>query len=371
MKRILCLLICLILCFSFAACQGKQDTEQAEPAEPTSNGTDPSAVFNTKKNLYFDDLGKFKVMIFSDLRMPKTGDDQIVANMERLLDQERPDLVILGGDVHDGTVANETELRVVLDALNAPLEERQIPWCHAFGVNTEGTEKVKTGFSREAQMKVYQSYSYCLSVSDGANTYGVSNYVLPIRIDDKDNDASNDKAGFFVWLMDSNGYLNDYQDQLESQVVLKNTIGGNTNLDSLHYSQVLWYYDTSVALEAYNGKRTLGMMYMQVPVMQFNIVKNNPKKTLFAGNDSAAATEISASERESGIFYTCTERGDVRGIFSGYNVANDFSGKYMNVTLGFCSTIGETTVSETAGARVVSISGRGTKMETYMAYLNQ
>ena len=373
-KRIVCLVVCLMLCMSFVACHNEQPSKPGTtvtPAEPTSNGTEPSDVFNTKKHLYFDNMGKFKIMIFSDIRMPKTVDSSIVENMERLLDQEQPDLVILGGDVHDGTIANEAELKVVLDALNAPLEEREIPWCHAFGVNTEGTEKNKTGFSRAAQMKVYQSYAYCVSVSDGDNTYGVSNYVLPVRINDKDDDPSNDRAGFHVWCMDANGYLNDYETGLEEDVLLKNKLGGKTNLDSLHYSQVLWYYDTSLALEEHNGKKTMGMMYMQVPVMQFNVIKKNPKKTSFEGNDSAAATKISAPERETGIFYTCTERGDVRGIFSGYNVENDFSGKYMNVTMGFCSTIGKTNLSSTAGARVVSVSNSGLKMETYMAYLNQ
>lgn len=369
-KRIVCLVVCFILCVGFVACQEQTNDAPVAPPEPTSNGTNPSDVFNTKKNLYFNDLGKFKIMIFSDIRMPKAVDEKIVANMERLLDQEQPDFVILGGDVHDGTISNAAELRTVLDALNAPLEEREIPWCHTFGVRTEGTQTAKTGFPRAAQMAVYQSYPYCLSVSGEDHVYGESNYVLPIRIDDKDNDATNDRAGFHIWLMDANGYLNDYQDQLESQVVLKNTIGGNTNLDCLHYSQVLWYYDTSTLLEQHNGKRTMGMMYVQVPVMQFNIVKNNPKTSRFVGNNSNLATVISASERESGIFYTCTERGDVRAIFSGYNVENDFSGKYMNVTMGFCSTIGETKLPSTAGARVVSLSGIGTKLETYMAYLN-
>ncbi len=367
-KRICCIMICALICAGFVACQ--DSGPDPEPPEPTSNGTSVEDALNTKKKLYFDDLGNFKVMIFSDLRVSKTVDSKIIQNMEKLLDKEKPDLVILGGDVHDGTISNEGELRTVLDALNAPLEEREIPWCHAFGVNTEGTEKQKTGYSREDQMKVYQSYPYCLSAADNENTYGVSNYVLPVLVADKNGDPTKDRVGFNVWCLDSNSYLNDYEAGLEDKVLLKSLIGGKTNLDSLHYSQVLWYYDTSVALEEYNGgNRIFGMMYFQVPVMQFNIVKNNPTKTGFVGSSLPAATKISAPERETGIFYTCSERGDVRGIFCGYNVENDFYGEYMNIRLGFCSTIGQTKVRETAGARVVSVTKNGKFMESSMSYL--
>ena len=150
MKRLICLLTLLAMCFSFAACN---KTEKGPELEPENYGSTSIEVLDTKQHLYFNDQGNFKVMIFSDLRVSKIVDEKIVENMERLLDQEKPDLVILGGDIHDGTIANETELRAVLDVLNAPLEEREIPWCHAFGVDTEGKEDAKTGYSRADQMK--------------------------------------------------------------------------------------------------------------------------------------------------------------------------------------------------------------------------
>ena len=368
MKRVICLLTLLTLCISLAAC-GKTDPKSIPELEPENVGTASSEVLNTKKHLYFDALGNFKVMIFSDLRVSKTVDEKIVKNMEKLLDQEKPDFVILGGDVHDGTISNEAELRAVLDTLNAPLEEREIPWCHAFGVDTEGKENAKTGYSRADQMKVYTSYPYCLSKTAPDWVYGESNYVIPVRLNDGDADPNNDKAGFNIWCLDANGYLNDYKPGLEDDVLLKNLISGKTNLDCIHYSQMLWYQETSIAFEEYNERLVPGLMYFQVPVYQFEVVKRNPKTQKFVGNNSAAATKISASERESGIFYTCYERGDIEGIFCGYNAENDFQGRYLNMTLAFCSTLGKTNVPETAGARVVSITRNGLGMETSMAYV--
>lgn len=369
MKRLCCLFVCALMCTGFVACQDTEN-KNSQPAEPSGMGTNPEDVFNTKQKLYFDNLGNFKVVIFSDLRVSKNVDSKIISNMERILDREDPSLVLLGGDVHDGSVSNETELKTVLDALNAPMESRKIPWCHTFGVDTEGTEDKKTGYSRKDQMKVYQSYPYCLSVSGSSDVYGVSNYVLPICIPDGDDNPDNDRAGFNVWCLDANGYLNDYVSGLEDQVVLKRNIGSGTNLDCLHFSQLLWYWDTSVALEAYNEGKIPGMMYFQVPPYQFMLLRRNQEQTGVVGTTKGAAMTVSSSERESGVLWTCYERGDIKGIFCGYNEENDFSGTYLDILMAYCATVGNTDLDETAGARVVSISENGKKMESSMVHLN-
>ncbi|MBR5280424.1 MAG: hypothetical protein IKU26_05615 [Clostridia bacterium] len=368
-KRICCLMICMLLCTGLVACGGSSSREPGASADATDEsagnmGALPSEDPNPDKpKLYFSQSGDFKVVIFSDLRVSKNVDSKVITNIETILDREKPDLVILGGDVHDGSVSNEQELRQVLDAINAPLEERQIPWCNAFGVDTEGTPDKKTGYNRKDQMEVYRSYLYCISRADTDSVYGVSNYVLPIRI------SSNDKVGFNVWCLDANGYLNDFEAGLEEKVLLKRDVSGGTNLDSIHFTQICWYWDTSVAMQSEYGGKIPGFMYFQVAPYQFMLVKRNKEQTGATGNLTSKASAVSASERESGIFWYCYERGDIQAIFSGYNAENDFSGSYLNILMGYCSTVGKTKVSDTAGARVVSISENGKKMTSYMSYL--
>ena len=369
-KQIYCCVICIVLCAGLAACGGSETADDGR-STPTSNASSGNTEAPTateepetgKPKLCFDQTGNFKVVIFSDLRVSKKVDNKVVANMEQILDREKPNFVILGGDVHDGSVSNEKELRQVLDTLNAPLEERKIPWCNVFGVDTEGTPDKKTGYNRKDQMAVYQSYPYCVSKADADSVYGVSNYVLPITI------PSNGKVGFNVWCLDANGYLNDYVPGLEKQVLLKRDVSGGTNLDSLHFTQILWYWDTSVSMQNANGGKIPGFMYFQVPPYQFMVVKRNKDATESTGNFNTKATTISASERESGIFWYCYERGDIKAIFSGYNAENDFSGSYLDILMGYCSTVGKTKFSETAGARVVTISQNGKKMTSSMSYL--
>lgn len=375
MRRISCFCICALLCIGLVACNEGSYSENPDVSAGASqsaglNGTDNPTHNNSalpvpqqKPSLYFDDTGTFKVVIFSDLRVSKKVDSSIVANMEMVLDKEKPSLVLLGGDVHDGSISSEKELRAVLDILSKPMEERKIPWCNAFGVDTEGTEDKKTGFSRAKQMEVYQSYPYCVSGSDTEDVYGVSNYVLPVL------NPKNNKVGFNVWCLDSNGYLNDYVSGLEDQVLLKRKIGSGTNLDCIHFSQLLWYWDTSVAMEKANQSKIPGMMYFQVPPYQLSLVKRNQKETGAAGSLVGATTKVSSSERESGILWACYERGDIKGIFCGYNEENDMSGTYLDILMAFCSTVGKTGYPDTAGARVVTITNYGNKMTSSMSYI--
>ena len=366
-KRLGCFFICTLMCVSFVACNGNSVSNGSSASAGIDGTGTPNAsgtpVLHQKLDLYFNEIGSFKVVIFSDLRVSKKVDDKVIANMEKILDKEKPSLVLLGGDIHDGSVSGEKELRTVLDAINAPMEARKIPWCHTFGVDTEGTEDKKTGFSRAAQMAVYQSYPYCISGTDSDDVYGVSNYVLTIR------NPKNNKIGFNVWCLDSNGYLNDYVAGLENQVLLKRKIGSGSNLDCLHFSQLLWYWDTSVAIEQTNQEKVPGMMYFQVPPYQLTLLKRNKTETKVQGTLEGATTKITSSERESGIVWACFERGDIKGIFCGYNEENDMSGTYLDMLMAFCSTVGKTGYADTAGARVVTITDYGKKMTSTMSYI--
>ncbi len=376
MRSLICIALCFLISVGFAAC-GSQSENGTPTQKPDSDmlgseGTNPEDIIGkSDKNLLFDTNGNFKVLILSDLRMPAKVNTLIVDNIEKVLDATNPSLVILGGDVHDGSVTNEQELRNVLDAVTKPMEDRKILWCHAFGVDTEGTADKKTGYSRAEQMKVYTSYEYCVSQTGQAEkAYGVSNYVLPILVPDQDKNMGNNKVGFNIWCLDANGYLNDYVEGLESKVVLKRKQNSGTNLDCLHYSQLLWYWNTSVAFQNRNNNKVVpGMMYVQVPPYQFMLIKRNQDITNMLGEKSSIATKVDSSERESGIVWACYERGDIRGLFSGYNEENDYSGTYLDIMMGFCSTVGKSGFEGTRGARVVTISQNGAKMETSMVYL--
>ena len=245
------------------------ETEETETAEPT-----PVLDENA---LRFDENGSFEIAIFSDLRLNKNVDGEIIANMIKLIDEIKPSLVLFGGDIHDGSVTNEKELRAVLDAINAPLAERGIKWCHTFGVDSVGKGGSSTGFTRAEQYEIYKTYEYCVTPESAEGVYGNSNYVISIRRSDSEDVAFN------LWCLDTNGYLNDYESGMEDGVVLDKTLSGGTNFDTVHFSQMLWYWNKSVEFEQATGAKVPGMMYMQIPVYQLFYLRKNSTATEMTG----------------------------------------------------------------------------------------
>ena len=343
--------------------EGKATESTTEaPTTETTEDTNSPIYGEDVADLRFDSNGNFKVAIISDLRLNKVIDTTIIENMVKLVDQVKPTLVLFGGDIHDGSVTTEEELRVILNAINAPLEERKIYWCHTFGVDSEGKGGSSTGFTRAEQYAVYATYEYCVTPESAEGVYGDSNYVLPIKY------ADGSRVGFNLWCLDTNGYLNDYEEGMEDGVLLENLLAGKTNFDTVHFSQMLWYWNKSVEMQNRNGGKNIpGMMYMQVPVYQLLYLRKNATAT---GMTGSMENLPSASERDSGIVWTCFERGDIKGIFCGYDSANDYAGKYLDMIMAGCSSIGTESTYSTAGIRVVSISDNGSTIATEMAHLN-
>lgn len=353
-------------------------TEKTTEEDPTDDQTEDKTTEQTTEEvttepkedevieenpLRFDEDGNFQIMILSDLRLKADVDQTVIADMIKLLDEVKPDVVLFGGDIHDGSVKTEAELRAILDALNAPLEERNIRWCNTFGVDSEGKGGASTGFTRQEQLAVYQTYEYCITPNGAEGVYGVSNYVIPIRY------ANNNKIGFNLWCLDTNGYLNDYEKGMEDNVLIGEPLSGGTNFDTLHFSQILWYWNRSVEMQKANsGKAVPGIMYFQIPALQLYYIRQN---STVLGMTGIMYNVPSASERESGIVWTCFERGDIYGIFCGYDAKNDYAGTYLDMTLAGCSSIGADREEFNAGARVISLGRNGSRYETYMAYVNE
>lgn len=93
-----------------------------------------------EKNLYskiplkFDKNGKFKILMLSDIQETLKYDKRTLININKIIDNTNPNLIVLGGDICDGTVLKtEKELKEYLDIFLTPIEKRKIPFVHVFG----------------------------------------------------------------------------------------------------------------------------------------------------------------------------------------------------------------------------------------------
>ena len=133
----------------------------------------------TKRPLRFREDGGFRILMVSDIHGGVGyNKKKTVAAMEALVETQKPDLVLFGGDTAGpGHIHIETpeQLGELLADLSGPMEERGIPWCHVFGNHDDNY-----GVPNEAAEEVYESFPCCVSKAGDPELDGVGNYVLPV-----------------------------------------------------------------------------------------------------------------------------------------------------------------------------------------------
>jgi len=139
--------------------------------------------------LHFDRDGKFKIMQIADLHYsvsigecrdvrfsPCIGSDNLTNSLlGRVLDIEKPDLVVFTGDQLNGQ-GTSWDPKSVLAKFAKAVTERQIPWAAVFGNHDS-----ENGLGRMEQMKLMQALPYSVVEPGPKDVSGVGNYVLKVK----------------------------------------------------------------------------------------------------------------------------------------------------------------------------------------------
>ena len=341
--------------------------KQNEDAVQTTSSTDPlvTEALDTKQELRFNEDGNFKILVISDVQEEYPIKDVTMNYINRMLDEEKPDLVLFTGDNHCGRITNKKTMKMYITQFAEPMESRQIPWAQVYGNHVEGGYNYDCGISKEEQQAMFESFEY--NLSKAGTVSGSGNYVIPVLRSDSDEIAYN------VFCLDSHDYMYKYQDHtygdgFEQSVFPAKIYSGNV-YDVIHFDQIKWYWDTSVALENYNGKPIPAMMMFHIPLWETSYVSENRSQTGFEGYK---ADPISAPEINSGLFWALYERGDVKTIVNGHDHLNSFQGKYMGVTFAYAASIGAVEYNDdrSKGVRVINVNQDDAyNAETHMIYV--
>lgn len=301
-----------------------------------------------KKPLKFRPDGSFKICCFSDLHQTVNYHPSTLAAMHAVIERESPDLVLLGGDLwNEDPYATVDQLRKFLDIFSAPMEQRHIPWAHVYGNHDHDIL-----MDRRLMQSVFESYPHCVSGHTEVGVDGVSNFLLPIRSSDES------RIAFAVWGLDTHN-LSDGQ-KLRNGVNLREAHQaasipyGTSHWDFIRFNQLRWYYDTSEALEAYNGSPVDALMLMHAPILEFGICMKDPARTSLVGD---MPETLFSGSLNSGLLATVLQRGDVRAIVSGHMHENNFEAEYCGVKLCFDGAIGfrGTEADATRSARIFTL----------------
>lgn len=276
--------------------------------------------------LHFQADGTFTIVQFSDIHFKngEPADLRTTALMEAVLDAEEPDLVVLTGDVIDGSHCREpaSSWREAV----TPIVERQLPWAAVFGNHDDGG-----ALNRNDLMAVQQAIPFCLSAPGPDHVSGVGNYVLSIR------GANTNQPAAILYLLDSNSYA-------------------ETSLDGygwIRRDQIAWYLQTAKALRTTNGDRPLpALAFFHIPLSEYNEVWD---LHICQGHKFEP---VCCPLINSGFFAALHEGGDVMGTFVGHDHINDFQGELHGIRLCFGRGTGFNTYGREGfkrGARVIHL----------------
>ena len=286
--------------------------------------------YATKIPLTFKKDGTFRILMMSDLHhKPNTGKATVRA-MRCLIDETKPDFVLLAGDNTTGKATNEEFLPLLAD-IASPMEEANIPWAHVFGNHDKSTD-----VSKEFQQAEYEKCPHCVSKAGPAELPGVGNYFLPV-LDERG------ECVFGVWCLDSHqDFLTpDTPAFMEGEsvweILLPDRLHGRSDDDFIRFEQIMWYWNTSVELEKLCGHKIPSLMALHIPLFEFYAITRNAGRTGMRGE---FGEKICCSEINSGLFAACLQRGDVKAIFAGHDHNNTLDGIYCGIRMGFDGSIG-------------------------------
>lgn len=294
------------------------------------------------------------MLMISDFHAGTHYNPKLKAGIEALVENTKPDLVMLGGDQSAGKCFdsfNEDTLRGYLLDVLEPIIRRGIPWAHVFGNHDQ-----EAGMSNARQEPVYESVPLCLSSAGPEGIFGVGNYVLPVYM------SKGDDVAYNIWALDSNREICDYIKAFslpeDTRVLLPDGFGYGKMQASPMFDQVMWYYNTSLSLERTAGHRIPAVMCMHVPIVEYCLICRNPEECGMIGSKREA---VYCSDMNSGLFMACLQRGDVKGIFCGHEHLNDFQGQYCGITLAYDSCVGYNMSAhdDLRGGRVIDLREDG------------
>ena len=282
--------------------------------------------------------GTFRVMMVSDIQ--ETADspthEQSFAAVRKLLQTERPDLVVLGGDNCDEGIETPAELKVYLDVMTAPMEELGISWIFLFGNHDHDLP-----FDDAEKAALYESYPHCVSAREKGLS-GTTNFCLPILRRDSD------RVGYVVWGLDSGNRPRPEMTRY----------AWPNGWDCAHFDQLRWYYGTSEKLEAENGGKVPGILLEHIPLYEHQVPIDNPE---FCGTVGCTSEHLALSYLNNGLLSCMVDRGDIRAFCCGHNHDNNFEADWCGIRLCYAGSAGYYAYGDNRnrGARLFILSEDG------------
>jgi hypothetical protein len=275
------------------------------------------------QELKYNKDGKFKIVQFTDIHY-KVGNETSAQSLElidMILKREKPDLVVVTGDIVYARPALEG-MRIVTEQI----AKHKVPFVITFGnhdrefeaTNTELYDLVRT-----------IPYNY---LPERPADVASPDYVLEVKA------SKSDEVANILYFLDSQSY-----DRKIKQY------------EWIKPEQIDWYRKTSAEYTVKNGGTPYNALaFFHIPLPEFREATRDENVALVGIRKEA----VCPPEHNSGMFQAVLDCKDVMGIFNGHEHDNDFSVYYKGVLMAYGRFGGGTkTVYNNlpAGARIIEM----------------
>ena len=278
----------------------------------------------TDKTIKFNSDGKLKILHITDTHLKHNHNfDPTIWMVEKACDEEKPDIVMLTGDIVLNC-ENAEDTKKMINALMNIFESRDIPVAVTFGNH----DSEQGAMSREELMAYYNTFSCSVSVDDGEALSGCGTYNIPVLSSD------GEKVKFNLWVFDSG----DYDEEGRYSCVKPD--------------QVEWYKQVSDKLmKANGGERVNSLVFQHIIVGEiydalkkvdshesysYKHLYNEDEYYMFDPdrvNYGTIRETPCPGYANHGQFDAMVEKGDVLAMFTGHDHTNAFGVEYKGIDI--------------------------------------
>jgi hypothetical protein len=281
------------------------------------------AVGQEKVVLKFRPDFKFKIVQFTDIhfQVDSYRSDSALVLMQTVLAREKPDLVMLTGDVVCSKNTKKAWLKLAQVFIDA-----KVPWAVMLGNHDAEYE-----LDKDDIIGTIAGLPYSLTVSGPKEIAGCGNYVLPVQ------SAKSHQTVALCYVMDS-----------QMGIHPKSNRGDYAWID---LSQIIWYKAQSAAYTKQNqGVPLPALAFFHIPLPEYKEVMG---KSTTVGIQSE---KVCSPDLNSGMYTAMLESRDVMGMFVGHDHDNNYIGCLRDICLGYGMVSGRQCYGSIGrGARVIEL----------------
>lgn len=285
--------------------------------------------------LKFRSDGTFRIVQFTDLHYNASKPESriVLKRIDEVLEAERPDLVVVTGDIVYSSPAKK-DLKDVFGCISA----HGVPFCAVFG-----NHDADFGTSKEAMYDYIRRFPDCAMPDRKGNPS--PDYSLPIMA------SGSDSASAVLYFIDSNAHIFEN--------------GKFVGYDYIKEPQIEWYRTTSSEyIQANGGVPLPSLAFFHIPLPEFHDAAGSESCTLIGTRMEPAC----APSYNSGMFEAIKQTGDIFGVFVGHDHDNDYAVAYQDILFAYGRYTGGNTEYNNLpnGARVIILKEGKRELESYV-----